>query len=121
MKVNILYPAILFSVFALCVFSCSARRTKTDMRTAEEPHLKAGRLVYKDKCQKCHPDGEGGVGPPLNSIHLPTFLIKARVRSRAFLLYTGRMPAFDKHEISKAEMKHLLVFVKTLEKEHREN
>lgn len=112
--------AFLSCIVCAGIYSCSARRTKTDISTSENSALLAGRLVFKEKCQKCHPDGEGGVGPPLNSIHLPKSLIKARIRSRAFLLYTGRMPAFDKHEISKDEMKHLLVFVKALEKKHYE-
>jgi mono/diheme cytochrome c family protein len=116
-----LFVLILFaSVFITGIVACSSRRTKTDIKTSEDAALMAGRIIFKEKCQKCHPDGEGGVGPPLNSIHLPKFLIKAKVRSRAFLWYTGRMPAFDKHEISKKEMKELLVFVKALEKKHHE-
>lgn len=120
MKAKAVIISLSLIIFILSMAACSSRRTKTDMKTSEDPGLMAGRLIYKDKCQKCHPDGEGGVGPPLNSIHLPKFLIKAKVRSRALLVYTGRMPAFDKHEISKKEMRELLQFVKALEKKHHE-
>jgi mono/diheme cytochrome c family protein len=78
-----------------------------------------GRLVFKKNCQQCHPNGESGVGPELNNVRVPKFLIKARVRSRAFLLWTGRMPQFDKHEISPKELNSLVYFIKTLQKNEK--
>jgi mono/diheme cytochrome c family protein len=82
----------------------------------ESPILKEGRLVFKEKCQSCHPNGESGVGPEINNVRVPKIFIKARVRSRAFLLYTGRMPEFDKHEISKKELNSLVLYVKSLQR-----
>jgi mono/diheme cytochrome c family protein len=107
---------LLLVCIPLIIVSCSSRRIEKDMSAPEDPQIAAGRLVYKFHCQKCHPNGESGVGPPLNSIHLPKFLLKARVRSRAFLLWTGRMPAFKKHEISKKELKDLVAYLKYMEK-----
>ena len=100
------------------ISSCSARRVgkEWDMSESSDPVLKEGRLVFKLNCQRCHPAGEAGVGPPLNNIRLPGFLIKARVRSRAFLLWTGRMPQFDKHEISRKELRSLVRFMKEMER-----
>src|SRR3954462_7501917 len=109
---------ILLSGLILFMMSCSARRVgkEWDMSETNDPVLKEGRLVFKNNCQRCHPAGEAGVGPPLNAIHLPGLLLKARVRSRAFLLWTGRMPSFDKHEINKKELRSLVRFLKEMEK-----
>jgi mono/diheme cytochrome c family protein len=105
-------------IFGFLVVSCSARRVEKEWTTSEadDPLTKKGRLIFKNNCQRCHPNGEAGAGPPLNSIRLPGFLIKARVRSRAFLLWAGRMPAFDKHEISRSELQSLIHFMKVMER-----
>src|SRR4051812_6467755 len=115
--VHISFLMLLF-IGIIFMMSCSARRVgkEWDMSETSDPVLKEGRLVFKNNCQRCHPGGEAGVGPPLNAIHLPGFLLKARVRSRAFLLWTGRMPSFDKHEISKKELRSLVYFLKEMEK-----
>jgi mono/diheme cytochrome c family protein len=117
MKKLLLYILIVFlpTTFA----SCSSRRINKDMSSPEDPQIATGRLVFKYNCQKCHPNGEAGVGPELNSLRLPKFAIRARVRSRAFLLWTGRMPAFKKHEISKKELNDLVAYVKDLEKKDK--
>jgi cytochrome c2 len=109
---NFLY--ILIVLLPFCFASCSARRINKDMNTPEDPKLRVGREVFKANCQRCHPNGESGVGPPLNNIYLPGFLMRARVRSRAFLLWTGRMPSFKKHEISKKEMDDLIYYLKDM-------
>jgi mono/diheme cytochrome c family protein len=111
------------TLIVLCICSCSARRVAREWQTSasEDPAVKEGRLVFKSKCQRCHPNGEAGVAPPLNNIRLPRFFLKARVRSRAVLLWTGRMPAFDKHEISKKELKSLVTFLKAMEKGKNKN
>jgi mono/diheme cytochrome c family protein len=83
---------------------------------AVDATVREGQIVFKNQCQKCHPGGESGVGPPINNIHLPGFLVRARIRSRAFLLWMGRMPAFDKHEISKKEMDVLIQYLKYMRK-----
>ncbi len=118
MKKNIIVITLVLVCSSLYFVSCSARRVKKDMSSAqaEDPKIMEGRLVFKNHCQKCHPNGEAGVGPPLNNINLPSFLVRAKVRSRAFLLWTGRMPSFNKHEISSKEMKSLLVYLKDMKK-----
>ncbi|MCD6017028.1 MAG: hypothetical protein K0S53_149 [Bacteroidetes bacterium] len=78
-----------------------------------------GRLVFKNKCQKCHPNGEAGVGPALNDKKLPAIIMRARIRSRATFLWTGRMPAFNKHEISKVEMNALIAYLKDMRKKDK--
>ncbi|MDQ3047394.1 MAG: cytochrome c [Bacteroidota bacterium] len=118
MKKNIIVISLVLLCSSLNFVSCSARRVKKDMSAAqsEDPRIMEGRLIFKNQCQKCHPNGESGVGPPLNNINLPNFVIRAKVRSRALLLWAGRMPSFDKHEISNKEMKSLLAYLKDMKK-----
>jgi mono/diheme cytochrome c family protein len=111
-----LYAAVA-AISLIMYSSCSSRRVDKDMTSSSQEKIEDGRLVFKYNCQKCHPNGEAGVGPPLNNIKLPRFIIRARVRSRAFLLWTGRMPAFKKHEISKKELSALVEYMKYMEKE----
>jgi hypothetical protein len=111
---------IIFILGCSCIYfvSCSSRRIEKDMASAKErsPKEEEGRIVFKNRCQKCHPNGESGVGPPINTIKMPGFLLRERVRSRAFLLWTGRMPSFDKHEISDKEMNSLIAYLKYMRK-----
>jgi mono/diheme cytochrome c family protein len=108
------------SLVVLALLSCgSPRRAQKNMSgqaKAEDEKLVEGRKIFKSQCQKCHPNGEGGVGPSLNNVHLPGFALRYRIRSRSILLWTGRMPSFHKNEISKTEMASLIRFLKDLEK-----
>jgi mono/diheme cytochrome c family protein len=113
------YWLYILALFIMTLFAeCSARRVGKDMSTStsEDPVIKEGRFVFKQQCQRCHPNGEAGVGPPINNLHLPRFLLKVRIRSRAFLLWTGRMPSFKKDEVSKEQLKALVTFIKAMEK-----
>lgn len=119
------FQYILLSAFipaCICISGCNSRRIEKDRSTSqtEDPKIMEGRLVFKNKCQKCHPGGEAGVGPEINTIRVPKFVLKARVRSRAFLLWTGRMPQFDKHEISPKELNSLVTFIKVMQRNEKD-
>lgn len=109
---------LVFICTGLYLASCSSRRVKKDMTDIDalDPQIADGRLIFKDKCQKCHPNGEAGVGPALNNKKLPSVIIRARIRSRATFLWTGRMPSFNKHEISKTQLDALMAYLKNMEK-----
>jgi mono/diheme cytochrome c family protein len=115
MKLKLFHYTFL-AVAPLILFSCSSRRIEKDMATASttDTKLERGRIVFKTNCQKCHPNGESGVGPEINTIWVPGILVRARVRSRAFLLWTGRMPQFSHKEIPRKDMDALLVFIKEM-------
>lgn len=89
----------------------SARRSEPLMGPLRlaEPGLVAGRQVFSTHCQQCHPGGEAGLGPALNDKPLPEFLMRLQVRQGL-----GVMPGFSEKEISDAEMKDLLAYVKAL-------
>ncbi|MFL5765791.1 MAG: c-type cytochrome [Bacteroidia bacterium] len=116
MKAKLKLTCSIFFIIAFTLYSCSARRIEKDMTTSnsDNTQLEKGRIIFKTNCQKCHPNGESGVGPEINTIRIPGILIRARVRSRAFLLWTGRMPQFSHKEISRKDMDALVVFVKEL-------
>ena len=68
-----------------------------------------GREVYMQNCQKCHPNGEVGLGPALNNKPLPEFLMKFQVRNGL-----GMMPSFSREEISSDDLDDLMEYVKAL-------
>lgn len=78
--------------------------------------VKRGQVVFMENCHKCHPGGEAGAGPSINNVPLTSWMLKARVRSRAFFFGIGRMPSFKKHEISREELNDLVRYIKVLKK-----
>jgi mono/diheme cytochrome c family protein len=69
--------------------------------------LERGRVVFYQKCHKCHPGGEGGLGPELNDKPLPLFLMRLQVRQGL-----GTMPSFSEERISDDDLDRLLAYMK---------
>ncbi|HTF04024.1 MAG TPA: cytochrome c [Bacteroidia bacterium] len=74
-----------------------------------------GMKLFMTNCNKCHPAGEKGVGPSLIDKPLPNFLIHFQVRQGL-----GDMPSFSKEEISNEEVKKIILFVRTLREDYKE-
>ena len=106
----------LLFLLLLFLWACGAQRRldSTANLATEKTDVSQGRVIYKMMCDKCHPGGEAGVGLPVNNASLPGFLIRYRIRHRSFLLWMGKMPAFDKSEISGKEMDQLISYIKHL-------
>jgi hypothetical protein len=68
-----------------------------------------GMKLFMRHCNRCHPGGEKGEGPALNDKPLPDFLIHFQVRKGL-----GDMPEFSKEEISKEQLKEIILFVRLL-------
>jgi hypothetical protein len=68
-----------------------------------------GMKLFMRHCNRCHPGGEKGKGPSLNDKPLPDFLIHFQVRQGL-----GDMPEFSKEEISKEQLKQIILFVRLL-------
>lgn len=119
-KKLILVAATLFIILInFLTTSCgTARRSEPIMGKlmTRNESIDHGEMVFVNNCQKCHPGGEAGLGPAINNLPIPGFALRFRVRSKAFLLGLGRMPSFQKHEISKHEMDDLLSYLKALKK-----
>ena len=78
---------------------------------AVSPEIERGRILFAQTCYKCHPGGEGGLGPGLNDKCLPGFLMKTQVR-----LGLGVMPSFAPHRISPNDLNDLMAYVLALRK-----
>lgn len=68
-----------------------------------------GQRVFMRQCQQCHPGGEAGLGPAINSKALPHFLIRMQIRNGL-----GAMPAFSEKRISNEEMDQLMEYLSAL-------
>src|SRR5687768_8626863 len=68
-----------------------------------DPKIARGQQVFARNCTMCHPGGEGGLGPALNNVYYPRWLMKVQVRTGL-----GVMPGFDKHTISPEDLDALV-------------
>jgi mono/diheme cytochrome c family protein len=62
-----------------------------------------------DKCNRCHPGGEAGLGPALNDKPFPDFLKRFQVRHGL-----GVMPHFSKDELTDPQLDAILDYLKAL-------
>jgi hypothetical protein len=65
--------------------------------------------VFYEFCDKCHPQGEAGLGPRLDEARLEGEVLRARVRAGS-----ARMPAFSRYDISEADLYDLIRYLGTL-------
>lgn len=98
------------SVCLLLLLGCASRRSEPIKREefiTDTAELKNGEKQFMRFCQKCHPAGEAGLGPSLNSNPAPSFVKRFQVRHGL-----GVMPAFDKDEISRDDLRDIVVFLR---------
>ena len=103
-----------FSACMLLIFCfCSVRRSEpiSGPLALENESVRNGQIHYMHHCQKCHPMGEGGLGPALNSLHVPKFLKAFQVRHGL-----GAMPSFKKDEISPDNLEDIVAYLQALKK-----
>jgi mono/diheme cytochrome c family protein len=93
------------------ILSCSARRGEPIKGPLPIANIAVGngQQIFMRECHQCHPGGEAGLGPKLNSKLLPGFMIRFQVRHGI-----GAMPAFSQNEINPKDMDDLLEFLKAL-------
>jgi mono/diheme cytochrome c family protein len=102
--------AVLLAV-ALGLGCGSARRSEplgNLPRKVSEEHLQ-GRHVFMQMCNQCHPNGDGGLAPPLNNKPAPASAIKLQVRKGL-----GRMPSFDEQTIPEPDLQALVSYMLAL-------
>jgi mono/diheme cytochrome c family protein len=68
-----------------------------------------GQVAFMEKCNRCHPGGEAGLGPALNDKPFPDFLKRFQVRHGL-----GVMPHFGKDDLSDAQLDAILDYLKAL-------
>jgi mono/diheme cytochrome c family protein len=94
--------------------SCSSRRSEPVKQrnfVASRAEVAQGEKVFMRHCQKCHPAGEAGVGPAINSNPAPQFIKRFQMRHGL-----GVMPSFDRNEISKDDLRNISKFLKAWKK-----
>lgn len=75
----------------------------------DTPAKQRGQLVFAQNCNQCHPGGEGGLGPALNSKPAPVAAIKLVVRTGP-----AAMPSFGEDEISASDLDAVARYVVAL-------
>ena len=75
--------------------------------TPKNKQVAHGEQLYMIHCQKCHPAGEGGLGPAINSNPAPGFIKRFQMRHGL-----GVMPGFSKEELSRQDLKDISKYLK---------
>lgn len=70
-----------------------------------------GEKYFMTYCNKCHPQGESGVGFAINNKPLPGPIMKTQVR-----LGAGAMPAFSKEFLSDDKLDDIIAYLQTIRK-----
>lgn len=101
----LLLSSMVVIAISIMVESCIVRKsepiTARQFVPADE-RIANGERVYMIHCQKCHPGGEGGLGPAINPNPAPGFIKRFQMRHGL-----GVMPAFKKTEISEQDLKDI--------------
>jgi mono/diheme cytochrome c family protein len=92
------------------ILSCSMRKSEPlrgkEFVTANE-QVANGERVYMAHCHKCHPAGEAGLGPSINSNPAPQFIKRFQMRHGL-----GTMPAFKEEEITQKDLRDISKYLK---------
>ena len=77
----------------------------------DNPRVVNGERMYMANCQKCHPNGEGGLTLAINSNPAPGFVKRFQMRHGL-----GVMPSFKRDEISKTDLKDISKYLAALKR-----
>ena len=96
--------------------ACGSSRQSEPLTGSLElsPHQRQGQVLFHKYCHQCHPHGDAGLGPAINSKPAPLAVIRLQVRTGL-----GAMPAFPDTLISDRDLDQLLAFVDA-QREHAE-
>jgi len=103
-----LYIGILFSCIE--IISCAARKSEPLNQKVFVPandRISNGQILFMANCQKCHPAGEGGLGPSILPNPAPQFIKRFQMRHGL-----GAMPGFRLHEISRKDLHDISKYLK---------
>jgi mono/diheme cytochrome c family protein len=97
------------SLVAACGSPHEAAPYTGKVPSLDTPAKQRGELVFAQNCNQCHPGGEGGLGPALNSKPAPVAAIKLVVRTGP-----AAMPSFGEDEISASDLDAVARYVVAL-------
>ena len=102
---------IMLTAFVWALQFCSASRKSEPIVgksfVAANAKIKHGQELFMMHCEKCHPGGEAGLAPAINSNPAPGFIKNFQVRHGL-----GVMPSFKSNEISKSDLKDISAYLK---------
>jgi mono/diheme cytochrome c family protein len=85
--------------------SCIMRRAEPLTQKTFVPkneRIANGERVFMANCQKCHPGGEGGLGPSINANPAPQLIKRFQMRHGL-----GVMPSFKRDEVTQKDLKDI--------------
>jgi mono/diheme cytochrome c family protein len=103
--------ALLLAIAAIVCLACGTARRRPPLGAAPAlgQQAETGRVAFMEKCHRCHPGGEAGLGPGLNDKPFPDFLKRFQVRHGL-----GTMPHFSKEELTEPQLDAILEYLKAL-------
>lgn len=88
----------IIGIFAgMLIGSCIVRKAEPLTQKQFKPSnewVANGERIFMANCQKCHPGGEGGLGPAITPNPAPQFIKRFQMRQ----------PSFKRNEISKRDL-----------------
>lgn len=114
-KRRLLYVSVATVICVFALSACAIRKsepiTGKVVETKDNIKVHDGEVLYMTYCYKCHPMGEGGLGPALNPLNVPSFVKRFQVRHGL-----GVMPYFKKDQISKEDLHDITAYLSALKK-----
>jgi mono/diheme cytochrome c family protein len=103
--------ALLLVIVAIVCVACGTARRRPPLgpALALSEEAATGQVAFMEKCDRCHPGGEAGLGPALSDKPFPDFLKRFQVRKGL-----GTMPHFSQQELSDPELDAILEYLKAL-------
>lgn len=110
------HKALILALGAAALAACSARRSEPIAAplTLISAEARRGRALYAVHCDRCHPGGEGGLGPGINNKPFAGRLARVQAR-RGF----GAHPPFPKERLPNGDLDAILAFLKELRRNAR--
>jgi mono/diheme cytochrome c family protein len=105
MKKLLIIVCLVATVSSVVITSCVSRKSEPITQKSFVPattRIAHGESVYMMHCQKCHPAGEGGLGPSITANPAPQFIKRFQMRHGI-----GVMPSFKQDEISKQDLRDI--------------
>ena len=114
-KYRLVLIVLIIAILCVLLFTqCVSRKSEPLKQNSFVPsnvQIANGEKVYMMHCQKCHPGGEAGLGPAINSNPAPQLIKRFQVRHGL-----GVMPAFKKDEISTTDLRNISKYLKAWKK-----
>jgi mono/diheme cytochrome c family protein len=92
----------IFVSASVLIMACAVRRGEPVTGRQFSPandRVANGEKIFMANCHKCHPSGEGGLGPSIIGNPAPQFIKRFQMRHGL-----GVMPSFKDKEISKKDL-----------------